>query len=118
MRNNNSKLAFNQTWRVKPVLAAAKQTSPHVSHKSLTITEDGDLILIRFHESPLLIQLIVPQDGAGVCPPLSLVALCKLYYLLLWLHNSLRPECRMWLMTQAPHCVLRDKAIISLGPVD
>lgn len=51
-------------------------------------------------------------------PPLSLVALCKLYYLLLWLYSSLHPECRMALMTQATHCVLPDKAIMSLGPAD
>lgn len=72
-----------------------KQNITPVSHNSLTITEDGDLILIRFHESLLLIQLIVPSDGMELCPPLSLVALCRLYYLLLWLHSSLRPECRM-----------------------
>lgn len=30
----------------------------------------------------------------------------------------MRPEWRIELMTQAPHCVLPDKAIISAGPVD
>lgn len=102
-----------KTWMVKTVLGAVKTNLTPVSHKSLTITEDGDSILISFHESPPLIQLIVPQDGIEVCPLSSPVALCRTYYLLLWLHSSLRPECRMGLMTQAPH-----RAIISLGPVD
>lgn len=53
-----------------------------------------------------------------LCPPSSLVALCKLYFLLLWLHSSLRPECWMGLMIQATHCVLPDEAIISLGSAD
>lgn len=83
MRNNNSKPAFDQTCAWKTVLGALKTNITPVSHNSLTITEDGDSILIRFHESPLLIQLIVPQDGMELCPPSSLVALCKLYYLLL-----------------------------------
>lgn len=60
MRNNNSKLAFDQTCGWKTVLGAVKTNITPVAHNSLTITEDGDLILIRFHESLLLIQLIVP----------------------------------------------------------
>lgn len=60
MRNNNSKLAFDQTCGLETVLGAAKTNITPVSHNSLTVTPDGDLILIRFHESPQLIQLIVP----------------------------------------------------------
>lgn len=73
MKNNNSKLAFDQTWGWKPVLGAAKTNITPVSHNSLTLTEDGDLILIRFHEGPPFIQLIVPWDAMELCPPSSLV---------------------------------------------
>lgn len=118
MRNHNSKLAFDQTWGWETVLGAVKTNITPVCHNSLTITKDGDLILIRFHESLLLIQLIVPQDGMELCPPPSLVALCRLYYLLLWLHSSLCPECGIALTSQAPHCAPPDKTLISLGPAD
>lgn len=92
MRNNNSKLAFDQACGWATVLGATKTNITHVSHNS-HLSEDGDLILIRFHEGPLLIQLIVPQDGMKLCPPWSLLAPCKLYFLLLWLHSSRHPEC-------------------------
>lgn len=35
-------------------------------------TGDGDLILIRLHEGPPLIQLIVPRDGMELRPPSGL----------------------------------------------
>lgn len=86
MRNNNSKLAFDQARGWTTVLGAAKTNITPVSHNSLTITEDGDLILIGFHEGPLLIHLIVLRDGMELfCPPLNLVALRELHYLPLWL---------------------------------
>lgn len=119
MRNYNSALACDQAWmKDRPWCCENKYPPPPKSHNSPTITEDGDLILIRFHEGPLLIQLIVPWDRMEVCPLWILVALCKLYYLLLWLHSSLCPASVMGLMTQAPHCALCDKAIISHGPAD
>lgn len=95
MRNNNSELAFNQKCGWRTVLGAAKTNITPVSHNSLAITEDGDLILIWFHENPPLNRLIVPSGGTEVCPPLSLVALYKLYELQLWLHHRLRPGCRI-----------------------
>lgn len=96
MRNNNSKLAFDQACGWATVLGATKTNITHVSHNS-HLSEDGDLILIRFHEGPLLIQLIVPQDAMELCPPWSLLALCKLYFLLLWLHSSPAP----WMLNGA-----------------
>lgn len=68
MRNNKSKLAFDQRRGWETVLGEAKTNITPVSHNSLTITEDGDLILIRFQEGPPLIQLIVPQDAVELCP--------------------------------------------------
>lgn len=66
MRNNNSRLAFDQTWMVNVVLAASETNLTPVSLKSPTITEDSDLLLIGFHESPLLIKLIVPGRYGGL----------------------------------------------------
>lgn len=72
MRNNNSTPVFDQTPGCKTVLGAATTNITPVSHKSFTITEDGDLILIRFHESPPLTRLIVPhREVWSFCPPWS-----------------------------------------------
>lgn len=69
MRNNNSNLAFDQTCSRWAALGAAKTNIAPLSHNSVGLTGDGDLILIRLHEGPLLIQLIVPQDGTELRPP-------------------------------------------------
>lgn len=121
MRNNNSTPVFDQTPGCKTVLGAATTNITPVSHKSFTITEDGDLILIRFHESPPLTRLIVPhREVWSFCPPWSPAAPVRCF-ICCWLSHSLHSaaECDSWFRHHSVGvCVLPDEVINSFGPVD
>ena len=119
MRNNNSKLAFDQARGWTTVLGAAKTNitpAPHNSHYYWGWWFDIDWVSWGPAAHPPYCSTgrygaflsSLESRGPARAALSAVMAFC----------GSLRPECRMGLVIQATHCPPPEKAIISPGPAD